>query len=89
MLQAQMNRDAIGIEEALSYLRACHFSTPKAIEIFKNYQVRLYPPSLPPALLAFKIQHICGFFIMRSLYLTLYGIFMKTLKLQNPDQREL
>lgn len=40
MLRAQIGQESINVEEALRYLRACHFnSTKEALEIFKNYQV--------------------------------------------------
>lgn len=39
IIQAQMGREAIDVEEALGYLKACQFSSTKAIDIFKNHQV--------------------------------------------------
>lgn len=48
MLQAQNGHEAVDVEEALRYLRACHFSPTKALDIFKNYQVSTCHFSCPP-----------------------------------------
>ena len=41
MIKARSSDESIGISEALRYLRATKFNSSKAIEIFRNYQVRV------------------------------------------------
>lgn len=39
LLRAQTGQTGIEMAEALRYLKACHFNSTKALEIYKNYQV--------------------------------------------------
>lgn len=42
VLRAPNGLDGIAVDDALRYLRASHFILERAMEIYKNYQVRHY-----------------------------------------------
>ena len=41
MIKARSSDESVGVSEALRYLRATRFDSSKALEIFKNYHVRV------------------------------------------------
>lgn len=40
MYKAKSSDESIGVAEALRFLKAAKFNTAKAVDIFKNYQVK-------------------------------------------------
>ena len=43
MYKARSSDESIGVAEALRYLRATKFNASKAIDVFKNYHVSVWP----------------------------------------------
>lgn len=49
LLRANAGQEAIDVKEALLYLKPCQFQCSKALEIYKNYQVKIVvDPALQP-----------------------------------------